>query len=119
MTETMLVTIAGEAVSVPAVMNFTALKRAWTSITALGEAADPVAQIEAAIGIVAAALAKVRPDLTADVIGERLKGPEMIGLLGAVPALLAASGLVPAGEAQPGIAPAGQMPSTSTASSPV
>jgi len=118
MTETMIVTIGGEAVAVPAVMNFTALKRAWMSIMALGEAADPVAQIEAAIGIMAAALARVRPDLTADVIGERVEGAEMIGLLSAVPALLASSGLVPTGEAQPGTAPAGQAPSISTASSP-
>jgi hypothetical protein len=94
-------TIGGERVALPPILNFAALKRAWPGITALGEATGTVERVAAAIRVVSAALHRVRPELTPEEIEERLRPDEMAGLVGILPAILDASGLVPSGEARP------------------
>jgi hypothetical protein len=118
MTEPVTITIGGEAVTVPPVMNFALLKRAWPAIRRLGETQDVIERLDAAVGIVAAALMRARPELTAEEIAERLKPEEMAGLFGVVPTILDASGLVPPGEARPVLAPAKNSTAISTGSSP-
>lgn len=100
MTE-LLISLAGEAVPLPAILNFAALKRAWPHIRALGEAADALDRVEAAIGIAAASLHRARPELTVAEIAERLRPDEIPVLAAAVPRLLERSGLV-------GAAPSGE-----------
>jgi hypothetical protein len=118
--EPIAITLGGEAVAIPPVMNFAQLKRAWPGIRALGEAADMVDRVSASIRILAAALGRVRPELTAEEIEERLRPGEMAGLMAALPFLLEASGLVPSGEAGPRATPGDTTNSTaiSTGSPP-
>jgi hypothetical protein len=95
------VTIGGEAIPVPP-MNFAALKRAWPAIQVLPSLNNAIDQATAVVEILAAALARSRPELTAGEIETRLGGGEVPGLLEALPRLLEQSGLVPKGEASPG-----------------
>jgi hypothetical protein len=102
--ETITVTIGGEAVPVPP-MSFAALKRAWAAIQALPGLPDVIGQAEAMVEILAAALARTRPDLTAAAIEDRLQGAEFLTLLTQAPLLLEASGLVAGGASPPGEQP--------------
>lgn len=101
MAERVTVMIGGEAIALPPILNFAALKRAWPGIKALGQAADTVERVAATVEIVAAVLRRDRPELTREEIEERLRPGEMVGLVDALPALLDSSGLVPSGEAAP------------------
>jgi hypothetical protein len=92
MTDTMF-TIGGEDVPVPS-MNFKALKVALPAARAISTESDVVSMTSQVILILEAALAKTRPDLTADVIEDRLTGPEMEGLMANLPKLMQASGLI-------------------------
>ncbi|HLY53949.1 MAG TPA: hypothetical protein VKS60_00245 [Stellaceae bacterium] len=117
MTAPVTVTIGGEAIALPAVLNFAGLERAWPAIEALGAAATVFDRVGAALRIVAAASG--RPDLLEEAVKERLVLPEVAPLLDAIPAAFAAWGLVPAGEAQPGEAGAASgSTATSAGSSP-
>jgi hypothetical protein len=95
MTELPLI-IGGETVSMPAVMNFATLKAAWPAIRRLGESQDPIERMGAAIEVIAAALARVRPDLTEAEIEARATVAEMPALVAALPLLMTASGFTPA-----------------------
>jgi hypothetical protein len=112
MAEQNTVTIGGEDVVLPPIMNFATLERAWPALQAMAAAQDPIASAASAIALVAAALVSTRPDLTMPVIKERLRinvvdgTDERPGLLRAVDRLCVASGLVRAGEARPPEPPA-------------
>jgi hypothetical protein len=95
MTEEVTVTLGGEAVAVPP-MCFAALKRAWPAIQAMPAKANLIDQAACAVEILAAALSDSRPDLTQAAIEARLKGSELVALVGRLPRLLEASGLLPA-----------------------
>ncbi len=95
------VTIDGVSVPVP-IMRFGALKRAWPALRRLMALEDGIDQTAAAIEIVAAALNRVRPDLSAATIEESLSIGEAAALVSRIPTLLEASGLVSMGEAKPG-----------------
>jgi hypothetical protein len=101
MTDINSVTIGGEAIPLPPILNFAALKRAWPGIKAFGAATDTVERVSAAIAVVSATLARQYPELTPAEIEERLRPGEIMGLVEALPAILDASGLVPSGEATP------------------
>ena len=106
MDQIVTVTLGGEDVAVPP-MCFAALKRAWPAIQAMPAQTNLVDQASSAIEIVAAAVAQSRPDLTQAAIEARLKGSELVALVGQLPRLLEESGLLPAGAASPGEPPAG------------
>jgi hypothetical protein len=108
---TVTIMIGGEAVVVPPVASFAALKRAWPAIQAFETATDPVELAAAAIRLVGAALARSRPELTPEELEERVGVGEIAGLVDSVPSLLRASGLIPVGEPQ---APAPAQHSTET-----
>jgi hypothetical protein len=114
MTDPIPVTIGGEVIAVPAVMNFATLKRAWPGIKALGEATDLIQRISAATQILSAALRRIRPELSPEELEERLRPGELGAVIEAMPRLLDASGLVPAGEAPPGVSPAAASTASST-----
>lgn len=86
-------TIGGEVIAVPP-MTFKALKVALPAVKLIGEGTNIIDMTEQIIEILAAALLKTRPDLTADEIEERLTGAEMEGLVTQLPPLLQASGLI-------------------------
>jgi hypothetical protein len=133
MSEPIFLMIGGEKVELPPIMNFATLKRAWPAINAFGGTRDGVEQCACAIRVVSFALVKTRPDLTPEVIEERLRvrlddeaTNERAILFRGYRDLLIASGLVktedPLGEAAP--APDGQTalandpaPATSTGTS--
>lgn len=101
------VSIGGEVVSVPPILNFAGLERAWPAIKASAGATDPIARVSSDIAVISAAIIMTRPDLTVPVIKERLRigladdTDERSGVSEAVGKLLVASGLIRAGEATP------------------
>ena len=116
-----LVTIGGEVIALPAVLNFAGLRRVLPAINASSSAPDKFEQDAAHIRVVAAALVETRPDLNAIEIEKRLRvnmrdgTDERPGLADAVNRLIEVSGLVPlAPAAAPvdGTAPEGEKPST-------
>ena len=118
MADPIFLVIGGEQVTIPPIMNFATLERAWPCIRAWNTAADEFDREVAAIGMISAALITTRPDLTPmeiknklasalfDEAGIPLAASERVGLLVAANALLFASGLVRAGEVVPPEAPA-------------
>lgn len=99
--ETIEFVIGGETIAVP-ILNFAALKRAWSAIRALPAETDLVGQAGRVVEIVAAALAGQRPELTVAAIEQRLRADEIVGLVAAAPLLLDLSGLIPRGEPDAG-----------------
>lgn len=99
-----IVKIGGESVTVPAIMNFLALERAWPAIQAMNAESDPIRVDAAATAVLAAALLESRPDLDVMTIKRRLLinradgTDERPGLSAAVHQLILASGLVTPGE---------------------
>ena len=114
------VTIGGETIAVPVIMNFAMLERAWPAIKASAIATDPIEGAAADIGIISAVLIPVRPELTVIEIKKRLlvnrmaDTDERAGLADAVRRLLIQSGLVREGEAEPPETPAAQVVTETT-----
>jgi hypothetical protein len=106
-------TIGGEAIEV-ALPNFKTLKAAWRYIAAMQGNADPMAGVDAILGVIS--VGATGRDLTVDDLEQRLTPAEMPGLTPFMNALMTEIGL--AGEPAPSAEAA--MPSTaiSTASSP-
>jgi hypothetical protein len=104
MTDTIPVSIGGEAIALPLVMNFAALQRVWPAIKAISTETDPANFTAAHLGFISALLKKTRPELTIAELGERLRvnirtgSDERPGLYRAVAEIIAESGLVPEGE---------------------
>ena len=120
MSEQNVVTIGGEAVVVPAILNFAALERAWPAIKASSIATDPVEGLAADIAIISAAVVTVRPEMTVPEIKRRLLvnrvagTDERAGISAAVHRLMIDSGLVREGEAAPPETPAAEAETIST-----
>lgn len=97
------VIIGGKEYSLPP-LNFKALKRAFPSVqkvmdavTNSGQASDAESSImamDAAVDIIAAAIAKPYPEMTKEVIEESLLASEIAALTGSITELLLNSGLV-------------------------
>ena len=104
MSEDNIITIGGEAIVLPPILNFASLKRAWPAIRASGAATDSTDRVAADIAIIAAVLLPTRPDLTAPEIEKRLRinlvdgSDERPGIMDAVTRLMIVSGLVSQGE---------------------
>ena len=104
MSEDNIVTIGGEAIVLPPILNFASLKRAWPAIRASGIATDSTDRVAADIAVIAAVLLPMRPDLTAPEIEKRLRinrfdgSDERPGVMDAVTRLMIGSGLVSQGE---------------------
>lgn len=110
------VTIGGAAIDV-ALPNFKALKAAWPYIAALQGDVDPMAGVEAILGVVSVG-ARLDPKPTIDELEARLTPAEMTGLRLFVNALMIEIGLAAApGEAQPATGAASPSTATSDASS--
>ncbi len=104
MSENNFVTIGGEAIVLPPILNFASLKRVWPAMRASGAATDSTDRVAADIAVIAAALLPTRPDLTVPEIEKRLRinrfdgSDERPGIMDAVTRLMIASGLVSQGE---------------------
>jgi hypothetical protein len=104
MSEDNIVTIGGEAIVLPPILNFAGLKRAWPAMRASGATTDSTDRVSADIAVIAAALLPTRPDLTIPEIEKRLRinrfdgTDERPGIMDAVTRLMIASGLVSQGE---------------------
>ena len=111
------VTIGGAAIEV-ALPNFKALKAAWKYIAAVQGEADPMAGVDAILGIIA--VGAIGQSLTVDELEERLAPREMAGLRPFMNALMVEIGLAappedPAsGEAAPAEGAASPSTETST-----
>jgi hypothetical protein len=105
--ETVTVSIGGEAIAIPLVQNFTVLERIWPSFVAYVEAKNSVARASAGIGVISGAMIATRAELTVQEIKQRLRvnradgTDERPGICDAVDKLLVASGLVILGEGEP------------------
>jgi len=107
------VTIGGAAIEV-ALPNFKTLKAAWRHIAALQDEADPMAGVEAILGVIA--VGAVGQALTVEALAERLAPREMAGLRPFLNALLVEIGLAVPEDSAPGEAgPARGAASPSTA----
>ena len=114
MADPVMVTIGGEQIELPPVLNFAQLERIWPAMKALDATQDLIERTAARIAIVSGALKETRPDLSVAEIKKRLRVEdfrEISGLILPVHELLIASGLMPKdqepGEAlAPGTAPA-------------
>jgi hypothetical protein len=91
------VTIGGAAITV-ALPNFKALKAAWSYIAAVQADADPMAGVEAILGVVS--VGAVGETLSVETLEERLRPAEIAGLRPFVNTLLVEIGLAP-GEVRP------------------
>jgi hypothetical protein len=95
------VTIGGERIQLPAVMNFAVLRRVLPGINASAAATEKFAQDAAHICVVAALLVETRPEFSVVEIEKRLLinmrdgSDERPGLADAVNKLIEVSGLVP------------------------
>ena len=104
MSEDNIVTIGGEAIVLPPILNFASLKRTWPAIRASGAATDSTDRVAADIAIIAAVLLPTRPELTVPEIEKRLRinrfdgSDERPGIMDAVTQLMIVSGLVSQGE---------------------
>ena len=107
------VTIGGEAIDV-ALPNFKALKAAWRYIATMQGAADPMAGVDAILGVIS--VGATGHDLTVDDLEQRLTPTEMPGLTPFMNALMVEIGL--AGEPAPATEAASPSTAISTPSSP-
>ena len=107
------VTIGGAAITV-ALPNFKTLKAAWRHIAAVQGERDPMAGIEAILGVIS--VGAVGQTLTIDQLEQRLTPAEMAGLRPFMNALMVEIGLAPPQETASGeAAPAQGQASPSTA----
>lgn len=108
------VTIGGEALTV-SLPNFRTLKAAWRFIAAGQSASDPMAGVEAILGVISVGTS---PPVTLDALEDRLRPSEMVGLRPFMNELLVEIGLAtPSGEALPAEEQASPSTATSTPSS--
>jgi hypothetical protein len=121
------VTIGGETILLPPIMNFATLERVWPALKALDQTQDVIERTASRIAIVSGVLLGTRPDLTVPVIKAKLlikDYNEIAGLIDPVHRLMVASGLLSEGlapgEAAPPAPPADPAPTdpTSSTSSP-
>ncbi len=96
--------IVGGAPIEVALPNFKALKAAWRHIAAAQGEADPLAGVEAILGVIS--VGAVGEDLSVETLEERLRPAEMLGLRPFMNALLIEIGLAQpqdaaSGETQP------------------
>jgi hypothetical protein len=105
------VTIGGQAWSVT-LPNFRKLKQAWRYIAAVQASSDPMASVEAILGIVTVGSAVA---VTVDELEEVLTPAEMPGLRGFINALMVEIGLATPDPLEP--APSSPSTATSTSSS--
>jgi hypothetical protein len=103
------VIIGGEAIEV-ALPNFKALRAAWRHIAAVQGEADPIAGIEAILGVVS--VGAVGRAVSVDELEDQLAPAELAGLRPFMNALMVEIGL--AGEAAPSRAAASPSTATST-----
>jgi len=108
-----IATIGGEAIEV-ALPNFKTLKAAWRYIAAMQDNADPMAGVDAILGVIS--VGAVGRDLTVDALEQRLSPAEMPGLTPFMNALMVEIGL--AGEPAPSAEAASLSTAISTPSSP-
>lgn len=107
MSDEVKVRIGGEEITLPLILNFATLERAWPAIKVMADEGDPIARVSAACGILAALLVATRPELSVVEIKKRLlvnratKTDERPGLLAAVDQIVVASGLFIPGEDKP------------------
>lgn len=108
--------VGGETIEV-ALPNFKTLKAAWKYIAAVQGEADPMAGIEAILGLIS--VGAIGQDLTVEALEERLTPREMAGLRPFMNALMIETGLAAAPEDQASgeAAPAEEAASPSTATS--
>lgn len=102
--EKVTITLGGETIEIPPILNFAGLKRINEPLKAILKIDDPVEMTSAAIRIVSVALRENRADLTPEAIEKKLLISEYPEMLTAGLAVLRASGLIrskSAGEAQP------------------
>ena len=95
--------IGGMSHTLPPV-NFAAIEAAWPSVEGFPTARTLVDQTRIVCEIVSHIFVQAeepQPELTAQAIKKRLKGHELVALVGKVPEILGAMGLVEKGEAQP------------------
>jgi len=107
------VTIGGEAINV-ALPNFKALKAAWRYIAVMQGNTDPMAGVDAILGVIS--VGAVGRDFTVDDLEQRLTPAEMPGLTPFMNALMIEIGL--AGEPAPSTEAASPSTAISTPSSP-
>ncbi len=119
MSAPIIVKIGGESVTVPPIMNFLALERAWPAILAMNAEKDPIRVDAAAMAVLAAVLLESRPDLDVMTIKRRVLinradgTDERQGIGSAVNQLMIISGLVTPGELEAAtekVAPEGAVP---------
>ena len=114
------VIVGGEAIEV-SLPNFKALKAAWRYIAAVQGESDPMAGIEAILGVVS--VGKIGDPTTVDQLEARLKPSEIAGLRPFMNALMIEAGLASAqgpdssGEATPAEGAASPSTAISTSSS--
>jgi hypothetical protein len=110
------VTIGGRSITVE-LPNFKTLKAAWRYIAAVQGEADPMAGIDAILGVVS--VGAVGESLSVEQLEERLAPAEMPALRPFINDLMIEVGLAAApGEAAPSTAAASRSTETSTPSSP-
>jgi hypothetical protein len=63
MSDSVKVTIGGEEIELPRILNFAQLERTWPAVEAYSAAAGGVAQISAALAFIAGLLVETRPEL--------------------------------------------------------
>jgi hypothetical protein len=124
MPEQITVTIGGEAIELPLVLNFATLERVWPAWKAFVEADDGIKQTSAACAFVAHVLVDTKPELTVFEIKKRLRVNRLDGsderpqLREVIDRILIASGLIDperdAPPAQPEPAADGSTGQTST-----
>jgi len=73
MAETISVSVGGEEIALPLILNFATLKRAWPAIQARELAGDSVGQAAASLAVIAAILIESRPELTLPELEKRLR----------------------------------------------
>ena len=94
MSEDNIITIGGEAIVLPPILNFASLKRAWPAIRASGAATDSTDRDAADNAIIAAV-----PEIEKRLRINRVDGSdERPGIMDAVTRLMIVSGLVSQGE---------------------
>lgn len=102
------VKIGGEFITLPAIMNFTTLERAWPALQAMDGAEDQVQRVARSLAFLSQVLLETRPDLTLPELKKRVRvqrfdpdtgdelpdSDERPGVLAAVRQLCIASGLI-------------------------
>jgi hypothetical protein len=107
--------IIGEVAYAVSLPNFKALKAAWAFISAVQDASDPMAGVEAILGLISVG---AKPQVSADQLQEQLRPDQMLGLRPFVDQLLTEIGFAAQpGEGAPSTAAANRSTATSTPSS--